>query len=175
MRSGQRPDPEPVQEPVRSPGERPDALLATFLAHDAGALTAARSLRAGAEVAIAFTDLAGDWRIRVDGHGTLSFEEQPAVDPDFALRIPPGALRAICCSGAQDLGELGAAFLAHLHGVEPARRIDVRVHSGIARLAQRGWLALLAQGGTKVALAMGRAGLRGPGAVGRALARLRRG
>jgi hypothetical protein len=153
---------------------RPDALLAAFLAHDARARQAARSLRAGAEVAIAFTDLPGHWRIRVDGHGKLAFEQQPAIDPDFALRIPPQALRDLCATGTQDLGDLGVAFFGHLHGVEPARRIDVQVHSGMVKLARRGWFGLLALGGPKVALWMGRAGLRGPAAMAGALGRLRR-
>lgn len=151
-----------------------DAMLAAFLAHDAAAIDAARSLRAGAEVAITFTDLPGQWRIRSDGHGKLAFEHLPAIDPDFALRIPPQALRHLCGAGTRDLGDLGVTFFEHLHAHEPHRRIEVQVHSGFATLMRRGWLGLLARGGPKVATWMGRAGFRGPGAVAGALSRLRR-
>jgi hypothetical protein len=47
------------------------------------------------------------------------------------------------------------------------------VHSGILKLTRRGWLGLLAQGGAQVAAWLGREGVRSPGTMAAALARLR--
>jgi len=70
-------------------GERPDVILSNFLSNCAAVQLAAASVRAGAEVAITFTDMEGDWRIWRDG-ARIAFDPGKAKDPDFELRMPRG-------------------------------------------------------------------------------------
>jgi hypothetical protein len=162
-----------VPSPEDHEGERSNALLAHFLQRNPGARQAARSLRPGAEVALAFTDVPGTWRAFLDGAGSIGFEQRAAADADFALLIPPQALRELRAANAGELGDLGVAFLELMASSDPERRIHATAHSGMIKLARRGWLALLAQGGTRVAAWLGREGVRGPGTIAAALARLR--
>lgn len=161
------------QTTTPSLAERPDELLAQFLASNPGAQRAAQALKAGAEVAVAFSDFPGDWRVYLTQAGAIGFEQATAQDPDFSLRIPPGALRALCSSGSADLGDLGIAFFEHIVAREQDRKIHVTVHSGLVKLTRRGWLGLLTQGGSKTLGWMARKGLRGPGAIVGALGRLK--
>jgi hypothetical protein len=154
------------------PAEPADAALARFLSISPAAATMAGSLRAGAEVAVSFIELAGDWRFYSEA-GTPTLQSGMAKDPDFALRIPPGALKSICALTDADLGELGIAFFERVISREPDFRIHVQLHSGLIKLTQRGWLTVLARGGPKVAAWLARKGLRGSSAVVAAIARLK--
>ena len=149
-------------------------LLSAFLASNPGAQRAAGVLRAGAEVAVSFTDTAADGRIYVNEAGRITLESTKAIDPDFVLRIPPGAIRTICSRNDTDLGDLGVSFFEHIVSREQESKIYVTVHSGLTKLTRRGWLNLLAQGGPKVMGWMVKRGLRGHGAVASALSRLRK-
>lgn len=161
-------------DPAVIPGEWTVAALSSFLSNSSAAQAAATSLRPGAEVAITFTDVAGDWRIcRKDAAG-LSLEPGKATDPDFELRIPPGAVNSICSRHDLDVGDLGVTFFEHIVGRDPELKIQVTLHSGLVKLTSRGWLGLLARGGPKVVIWMTQRGLRGAGAVATALGRLRR-
>jgi len=147
--------------------------LARFLAQSPAARTAAASLREGAEVAITFTDIGGDWRIRpVDEVGPV-LEQGKATDPDFALRIAPGALRSICARPDADIGDLGVSFFEQIVTRDPDSKIRVTVQSGLVKLTRRGWLTVLARGGTQVVGWLAKKGLRGPGAVATALGRFK--
>jgi hypothetical protein len=150
-----------------------DAVLSAFLANNPGARRAASALRAGAEVAITFTDASGERRIYLNDAGDLHLEPTKAIDPDFELRIPPAALHNICSLNDADLGDLGIAFFEHIISRQQENKIHITVHSGLVKLTRRGWLNLLAQGGSKTMAWMARKGLRGPGAVASALGRLR--
>jgi hypothetical protein len=152
---------------------RSDVMLATFLASNPAAKRAASALRAGAEVAITLTDVSGDQRVYLNDAGSISFEPTKAVDPDFELRIPPAAVRAICSRNDADLADLGIAFFEHIIARQQEYKIHVKVHSGVVKLTRRGWLKLLTQGGSKTLGWMAAKGLRGPGAVASALGRLR--
>jgi len=160
-----RPD-EPDKEPA-------DAVLARFLSSSPAALTAAGSLRDGAEVAVSFTDLAGEWRFYSD-EGKPTMAPGKAKDPDFELRIAPRALESICERSDANIGELGIAFFEHVVSREPDYRIRVQLRSGLLKLTQRGWLALLARGGPSLAAWLAKKGLRGSGAVVAAIARLKK-
>jgi hypothetical protein len=160
-----------------SPDEGPsgapaDAALARFLSSSPAATMAAGSLRRGAEVAVSFTELEGDWRFYSDA-GKPTLERGMAKDPDFALRLAPGALKSICALTNADIGELGIAFLERVDSHEPDFRIQVQLRSGLIKLTQRGWLTVLARGGPKVAAWLARRGLRGSGGVIAAIARLK--
>jgi hypothetical protein len=153
-------------------GESGAVALARFLSVSPAAATAAGSLREGAEVAVTFTDLAGEWRFFSDA-GKPALQPGKAKDPDFALRLAPEALKAICARTEADIGELGITFFEHVVSREPDFRIRVQLHSGLIKLTQRGWLTVLARGGPKVAGWLARRGLRGSSAVVAAIARLK--
>ena len=153
-------------------GEPADAALARFLSSSPAAATIAGSLRERAEVAVSFTELAGDWRFYSDA-GKPMLQRGMAKDPDFALRLPPGALKSICALTTADIGELGIAFFERVISHEPDFRIHVQLHSGLIKLTQRGWLTVLARGGPKLAAWLARRGLRGSSAVVAAIARLK--
>lgn len=149
------------------------AILANFLATSQTAQAAAKSLRSGAEAAIRFADVEGEWRIRRDATG-ISLEQGKALDPDFELRLPPAAVHSVCARHDADIGDLGVTFFEHIVAKDPGRRIHVTVHSGLIKLTHRGWLGLLTRGGPKVILWLANRGLRGPGAVATALGRFQR-
>jgi hypothetical protein len=154
-------------------GDRADAILKRFLMNSSGARLAASSLRPGAEVGITFAHFAGDWRIFSDGAGGIALEPGKAVDPDFELRIPPLALSSICSRLDADVGDLGIAFFEHIKAWEPDLKIKATVHSGLLKLTRRGWMGVIARGGSKVVVWMGQRGLRGPGAIATAIDRLK--
>jgi hypothetical protein len=153
--------------------EGTDAMLRRFILSSAAAKMAAGSLRDGAEAAVRFTDVPGDWRFYVEG-GKPFMEATKAKDPDFDLHLSPGAVRSICTHTEAHLGELGIAFFERVVTREPDYRIQVQLHSGMLKLAQRGWLTLLARGGPSLASWLAVKGFRGSTAVVAALARLRR-
>jgi hypothetical protein len=153
--------------------ERADASLKKFLMNSSAARLAASSLRPGAEVGITFTHLSGDWRIISDGAGGVVLEPGKAADPDFELRIPPRAVSSICSRVDADVGDLGIAFFELIKAREPELKINAAVHSGLLKLTRRGWLGVIARGGSKVAVWMGQKGLRGPGAIATAIGRLK--
>jgi hypothetical protein len=163
-----------AHNPTETTGDEPaDVALTRFLSCCPAAATAAQSLRAGAEVAVSFTDLDGEWRFYTDA-GKLMLQPGKARDPDFALCLAPGAVKSICARTDADIGELGIAFFEHVVSREPDYRIRVQLHSGLIRLTQRGWLTLLARGGPNVAGWLARKGFRGSSAVVAAIARLKR-
>src|ERR1700733_14278243 len=153
-------------------GEAADVMLARFVLVSPVARKAASLLREGAEVAVAYTDLAGEWRFYTNA-GSPAIERGKAQDPDFELRLTPAAVRSICSMPDADLGEFGIAFFEHIVSRDPDQKIFVRPHSGLIKLTRRGWLSLLARGGPKLAVWMARKGMRGSGDVVAALARLK--
>ena len=163
--------PTSTEAPAGEPG---DVALARFLSACPAVATAVQSLRAGAEVAVSFSDLEGEWRFYASA-GNIALEPGKARDPDFALCLAPGALKSICARTDADIGELGIAFFEHVVSREPDHRIRVHLHSGLIKLTQRGWLTLLARGGPSVAGWLARKGFRGSSAAVAAIARLKRG
>lgn len=159
--------------PADLPSERVDVALARFLLTSPGVRLAAASLRSGAEVAITFTNLPGDWRIFNSDAGEIAFEAVKAVDPDFELLIPPRAVASICVQSDADVGDLGIAFFEHIRAREQELKIHVTVHSGLVKLTRRGWLGVVSKGGSKVMSWMTQKGLRGPGAIATALGKLK--
>jgi hypothetical protein len=162
--------PEP---PPQGERERDHLALTRFLTASSAARVAASSLRDGAEVGVTFTDVEGEWRFYVD-RANPALEPGKAKDPDFELRLAPGAVAAICSRPDADIGDLGIAFFEHILTLEPEKKIRVTLRSGLVKLTRRGWVGVLAHGGPKVLGWMARKGLRGPGAVAAALARLRK-
>jgi hypothetical protein len=162
---------QPNPEVVR--GERAYVDLSNFLSNSSAARAAATSLRRGAEVAIIFTHVPGEWRICVNDATGVSLEPGKATDPDFELRVPPGAVRSICSRHDADVGDLGVTFLEHIAVHDPELKIQVTLHSGLLKLTSRGWLGVLARGGPKVVVWMTKKGLRGRGAIATVIGRLK--
>ena len=160
-------------EPAATHADRADIVLKNFLMTSSGALLAASSLRPGAEVGVTFTNLTGEFRIYCNEAGETAFEPHKAVDPDFELRIPPRAVTSICTRIDADIGDLGIAFFEHIKSKEPDLKIGATVHSGLIKLTRRGWLGVVARGGSKVMMWMAQKGLRGPGAIATAIGRLK--
>jgi hypothetical protein len=150
-------------------------MLAAFIAKNPGALRVAQALNGGAEVAIRFVNEAADWRLRVVESGKAVFEQEKAANPDFELYMPPDAVKAITARTDSDVGSIGIVFFEHILARDPARKVGVKVHSGIVKLTRRGWLGVLALGGPKLVMWMAGKGLRGPGAIANALSRLKGG
>ena len=166
-------DPKSAAAPA-SHGQGSSAALQHFLATSAACRVAATTLKSGAEVGIIFTDVEGDWRLRKHATGDISLELGKAVDPDFELRIPPQAGAAIYSQTDSDVGELGVTFLEHIATKHPDLRINITLRSGLLKLTNRGWLALLARGGPTVMMWMAKKGFRGPGAIATALGRFKK-
>jgi hypothetical protein len=159
--------------PAFATNEGSSAALENFLLNSAACRVAATTLRSGAEVAITFTDVEGDWRICKSPTTGIALERQKAKDPDFELRIPPRAGQAIYSRPDSDVGELGVTFFEHIVEKDPDQKIHVTLRSGLLKLTGRGWLGLLTRGGPTVMMWMAKKGLRGPGAIATALSRLR--
>lgn len=128
---------------------------------------ATRPLSREAEVAL---DLEGGPARFTMASGAPEILPGPARDPDFALAVPPGAVRRLT-SGEAGVGGLGVAFFRLVLSRDPALRIRVRLHASTARLLSRGYFRVLALGGFQVAAWLLRAGARTPL---QALERLRR-
>jgi hypothetical protein len=148
------------------------AILAAFLAENPGAQAAAKSLRAGAEVALTLADVTGDWRVVANPAGQLSFEQGKATDPDFELHVPTRAVQRLCASSIVDVGELGTVLFELIVSPEQELRIHLKVHSGLIKLTRRGWLRVVSQGGPTVMTWLAKKGLHGPGAITAALRKL---
>lgn len=95
----------------------------------------------------------------------------PLADPDFTLRLPPGAVARLVARGSDDVGEAGLTFFELLLERDPALHVGVSVEASTARLVTHGWLAVLALGGARVGLWLLRRGLASPARV---IERLRR-
>jgi hypothetical protein len=150
-------------------GSGSSAVLAEFLANNPGARAAAKSLRAGAEVAITLGDSRAEWRAFASAPGQLSFEPVKATDPDIELLIPPRAVQSLCDSSIVDVGELAVAFFEHIVSSQQELKIRVTVRSGLIKLTRRGWLGVISQGGPKIMMWLATKGLHGPGAITAAL------
>jgi hypothetical protein len=157
-----------------APAEPSNVRLRRFFETSEAGRRAAASLKKAAEVGVRFTDVPGDFRFHaVDGRPV--FESGKAMDPDFDLTLAPGAVVAITARREADVGDLGILFFQHILAKDENEKIRVKLHSGLVRLTMRGWLSVLAAGGTKVISWMAQKGLRGPSAVASALSRLKKG
>ena len=164
----------PAAQPAAAPPAQssPDALT-HFFAVSAAAKTAAASLKKAAEVGVHFTDAPGDYRFTVED-GTPRLLAGKAKDPDFELTFGPAASRALADRPNADVGDLGILFFQHMIASEADAKIRVKLHSGLMKLTLRGYLGVLAAGGSKVFGWLATKGLKGPGAVASALSKLKK-
>jgi hypothetical protein len=154
--------------------EPTNVVLQRFFETSEAARKASAPLKKAAAVGVRFTDVPGEFHFQlVDGKPR--FSEGRADDPDFELTMAPGAVSAIAAKPDAEVGDLGILFFQHIIASDPQARIRVKLHSGLIKLTMRGWLSVMAQGGGKVLGWMASKGLKGPSAIGHALARLKKG
>jgi hypothetical protein len=147
-----------------------NVVLQRFFESCEAARRASKPLKKAAAVGVRFTDVPGEFHFKLID-GKPRFSEGPAEDPDFELTLEPQAVSAIAAQPDADVGDLGILFFQRI----VAKDIRVKLHSGLIKLTTRGWLSVMAQGGGKVLGWMASKGLKGPAAIGHALARLRKG
>lgn len=163
----------PAAASVQPPLEPSDVLLTRFFDTSAAARAAASSLSSKAEVAVRFTDVAGEFRFFADGKKPR-LTPGTAHEPDFELLLGPGAVRNIAAHPDADVGALGILFFQAMLAAAPEDKVRATLHSGLFKLTTRGWLGVLAQGGPKVIGWMASKGLKGPGAVANAISKLKK-
>jgi hypothetical protein len=147
-----------------------NVVLQRFFESSEAARRASAPLKKSAAVGVRFTDVSGDFHFKLID-GKPRFSEGKADDPDFELTMGPDAVTAIAAQPDAEVGDLGIVFFQRIL----AKDIHVKLHSGLIRLTTRGWLSVMAQGGGKVLGWMASKGLKGPAAIGHALARLKKG
>lgn len=146
-----------------------------FFEESRAARRATAPLGRGAEVRIEFADEPGTpYR--------FATEESPATvvpgaarDPDFTLEMPPAAVEEITGLSGDSLGEFAVAFFKCILTDDPARKVRLKLHSGLLKLTRRGYLKTMALGGPTVILFMAKKGLKGPLALKRAISKLMKG
>jgi hypothetical protein len=158
---------------VPPPAASSPDLLTQFFKVSAAARIAASSLKKSAEVGVHFTDAPGDWRFTVED-GTPRLLHDKARDPDFDLTFGPAAVTALAAQPDADVGDLGILFFQHMLHADPNAKIKVKLHNGLIKLTMRGYLGVLASGGSKVFGWLANKGLKGPGGVATALSRLKK-
>ncbi len=154
--------------------EPSNVVLQRFFESSEAARRASAPLKKAAEVGVRFTDVPGDFHFKLID-GKPRFAAGAAADPDFELTLAPGAVSAIAAQPDADVGDLGILFFQHIVHKDPQAKIHVKLHSGLVKLTMRGWLGVVALGGGKVMGWLAMKGLRGPAAIGHALARLKKG
>jgi hypothetical protein len=154
--------------------EPSNVILQRFFESSETARRASAPLKKAAEVGVRFTDVPGEFHFKLID-GKPRFSEGRAEDPDFELTLAPGAVSAIAAHPNAEVGELGITFFQHIAAKDPESKINVKLHSGLFKLTMRGWLGVMALGGVKVMGWLAMKGLRGPSAIARALARLKKG
>ena len=150
--------------------EPSNVVLQRFFESSEAARRASAPLKKAAAVGVKFTDVPGDFHFRLID-GKPRFTEGKADDPDFELTMGPAAVTALAEKPDADVGDLGILFFQRI----AAKDIHVKLHSGLIKLTTRGWLSVMAQGGGKVLGWMASKGLKGPAAIGHALAKLKKG
>ena len=150
--------------------EPSNLVLQKFFESSEAARRASAPLKKAAQVGVRFTDVPGEFHFKLID-GKPRFSEGKADDPDFELTMGPEAVVAIAAKPDADVGDLGILFFQRI----AAKDIKVKLHSGLIKLTMRGWLGVMAAGGGKVFGWMASKGLKGPSAVGHALAKLKKG
>lgn len=123
---------------------------------------ATRPLHPGAEVALQLDG--GPARFTMEG-GKAQVAQGPAVNPDFTLVLPDGAVKRITALQSDDVGEFGIEFFKLILESDPAQKAKVKIDAPTMQLLSHGYLSVLAQGGMKVTWWLLKNGVRNPKAA----------
>lgn len=143
------------------PGASFEALKGFFETAPA-ARAATRPLSRDAEVGL---DLEGGPARFTMASGRPAVEDGAGRDPDFTLAIPDAAAAHLTSLPGADVGELGVEFFKLAVSRDPSLKVRIRVHASAPRLVSRGYLGVLAAGGTRVGWWLLKKGVRNPRAV----------
>ncbi len=136
--------------------------LKTFFETSDAARKATKPLHDAAEVAL---DLdGGPAHFKIAG-GKATVLEGPAVNPDFTLRLPDGAVKRITSLKSDDVGEFGIEFFKLVLERDPALKAKVKIDAPTTQLLSHGDLGVLAQGGMKVTWWLLKNGVKNPKAA----------
>jgi hypothetical protein len=135
------------------------ARLAHYFETSPAARRAVAPLAEGAGVALDLDEGPARFTRRRAG---AQVEAGAAVDPDFTLRLPAAAVERLTSNQTADVGEVGVAFFQLVLERDPALKVRVTVGAPVQRLVRHGYLAVLAQGGARVALWLIRRGVADP-------------
>jgi hypothetical protein len=138
-----------------------DALKKFFETAEA-ARKATKPLDEGAEVALQLDG--GPARFTMSG-GRPQVVEGPAVNPDFTLTLPDGAVQRITALKSDDVGEFGIEFFKLILEHDPALKAKVKIDAPTKQLLSHGYLGVLAQGGVKVTWWLLKNGVKNPKAA----------
>jgi len=138
-----------------------DALKKFFESSEV-ARKATRPLAPGAEVALQLDG--GPARFTMAG-GKAQVAQGPAVNPDFTLILPDGAVKRITALQSDDVGEFGIEFFKLILESDPAQKARVKIDAPTMQLLSHGYLSVLAQGGMKVTWWLLKNGVRNPKAA----------
>jgi hypothetical protein len=117
--------------------------------------TAARHLEESAASAVFFSHLPDEvWHLERREGQTLLLPG-PVPDPDFAFRFTPDSIeRLVAVRGS--IGDFAVELFQLMAETRPRLHVDFRIRAPFTRILRRGYLGLLAAGGTRV-LAFGAA------------------
>ncbi len=147
------------------------AALKRFFETSPAARLASRLLARGARVNLGLGD--GPAHFTMES-GSAQVRKGAALDPDFTLQLPDGAVARITSMTSDDVGELGIGFFQLVLERDPALKVRVRIDGSTARLLSHGYLGVLALGGVKVTWWLLKKGVRNPKAAVDRLRRARR-
>jgi hypothetical protein len=136
--------------------------LARYFETAPAARQAIRPLAPGARVALLLDEGPAGFTLEA---GAPRLRPGPLPDPDFTLRLPGGAVERIAAQASHDVGEAGLTFFHLVLERDPALHVGVSVQAPTGRLVAHGYLAVLALGGTRVALWLLRRGLASPARI----------
>jgi hypothetical protein len=120
---------------------------------------AAHRLSADASSAVYFSHRPGEaWRLVQRDVGADLLPGR-ATDPDLAFRFTPAAIERVAAVRG-GTGDFAVALFECITSEDPELRVDVRVVAPFSRLVRRGYVALLAAAGPKVAAYGLRRGIR---------------
>jgi hypothetical protein len=136
--------------------------LKRFFESAPAARKATRPLARGAKVNLALDG--GPAHFTMES-GAPEVRSGPAVDPDFTVTLPEGAVNRIVGLQSEDIGEFGIAFFQLVLERDAAVKARVRVETSTARLVGHGYLGVLALGGMKVTWWLVKNGVKNPKAA----------
>lgn len=134
------------------------------------AARAAKSLSDGAEI---------EFRV---GDETFTFTRENRANkivpgsaraPQVTFTLPPAAAEEVLNDPTDEVGEIGVRILKLITSSDSSRKVHLKLNSGFLSLMTKGYLGVLASGGSGVASYLASRGLGGAGAIKMAIKRMK--